>query len=319
MSEPPSLQRIHNNLIKQYFTKFDDGHYVPNKYVAYVYPLDRYSDCSYGNVGSVTDKKIESTQHPTTTEQLTRCSLSIINGVGYISRRLMLSLSESMGQHQEVEDEAFSILSSLATAIDAMAIEDESSPQKKKKNSEHAMLLLSTLYHFKVKIDSMIWIRDQNQAHKSDIHFSLGQIVKHKLYGFRGFVVAWDAKPRMDVSNWDGLTDVENPNEKPFYHIYPDVNDSISAFGGPRSFRYVCQDNLELSHNNNEPLDFEVELDQDEWKWDGDNGEYIPSTYLKVSALHILLSFCLVVHLTKIYASSCMQRTWVYMQLSWKI
>jgi hypothetical protein len=87
----------------------------------------------------------------------------------------------------------------------------------------------------------------------------------------------------MDVSNWDGLADVENPNEKPFYHIYPDVNDSISAFGSPRSFRYVCQDNLELSHNNNEPLDFEVELDQDEWKWDGDNGKYIPSTYLKVS------------------------------------
>ena len=75
----------------------------------------------------------------------------------------------------------------------------------------------------------MIWIRDQNQSHKSNIHFSLGQIVKHKLYGFRGFVVAWDPKPRMDVSNWDGLADVEHPNEKPFYHIYPDVNDSISA------------------------------------------------------------------------------------------
>ena len=244
--------------------------------MAYVYPMDRYSDCSFSNVGSVTDK-IESTQDPTKL----RCSLSIINGVVYISRRLALSLSESMTQHQE-DEEAFSILSSLSAALMEIEVfEVELSPQKN--NSEHAILLLSKLYHFKVKIDSMIWTRAQNQQHKSNIHFSLGQIVKHKLYGFRGFVVAWDPKPRMDVSNWDGLVDVENPNEKPFYHIYPDVNDCVSAFGSPRSFRYVCQDNLELSYNNNDPLDFEVDLDQDEWKWDGVDGKYIPSTNLKVS------------------------------------
>jgi hypothetical protein len=133
-----------------------------------VYPLDRYSDCSFSNVGSVTDK-IESTQDPTKLQ----CSLSIINGVGSISRRLALSLSESMTQHQEdMEEEAFSILSSLsASLMEIEVFEVESSPQKN--NSEHAILLLSKLNHFRQKIDSMLWIRAQNQRHNQTFIFRL--------------------------------------------------------------------------------------------------------------------------------------------------
>ena len=81
------------------------------------------------------------------------------------------------------------------------------------------------------------------------------------------------------------LAHIERPQEKPFYHVYPDLNDCISAFDGPRSFRYVCQDNLELSLNNNKHLDFEMTLDPDEWKWVGDSGSYIPSIGMRVSCV----------------------------------
>ena len=87
------------------------------------------------------------------------------------------------------------------------------------------------------------------------------------------------------MSNWDGLTEVDHPEEKPFYHVWPDVNDCIQAFGGPRNFRYVCQDNLELSPPSDKPLELSMDLNPEEWKWDGKR--YLPSEETKVSFLSI--------------------------------
>ena len=271
-----SLQRIQNNLIKQYFTKFEGGYFVPNKMVSYVYPLDRYSECNFGVLkGTGTDKVEPKHSSP----ELTRSRLAITEGIRFISRGLVLSLSESMGQEQVNHDETMLLISSLISSAESMAVEVES-------NSDRAVFVsLAQLYAFYVKINSMLWTRHVNKQHKQNIEFSLGQVVKHKIYGFRGLVLAWDSKPRMDVSNWDGLAHIDRPQEKPFYHIYPDVNDCISAFGGPRRFRYVCQDNLELSLNNDKPLDFEMILDPDEWKWVGDSGSYIPLIEMRVSCV----------------------------------
>ena len=271
-----SLQRIENNLIKQYFTKFEGGYFVPNKMVSYVYPLDRYSECNFGVVQGTGTDKVEPKD---SSSELTRSRLAITEGIRFISRGLVLSLSESMGQEQVIHDESMLLISSLMSSAESMAVEVES-------NSDRTVFVsLAKLYAFYVKINSMLWTRHVNMQHKQNIEFSLGQVVKHKIYGFRGLVLAWDSKPRMDVSNWDGLAHIERPQEKPFYHVYPDVNDCISAFGGPRSFRYVCQDNLELSLNNDKPLDFEMTLDPDEWKWVGDSGSYIPSIEMRVSCV----------------------------------
>jgi len=170
------------------------------------------------------------------------------------------------------------LVSSLISSVQSMLMEDNTSSPKQ---VDSAISSLSKLYMLHVKINSLTWFRNANLPQKEHIQFSLGQVVKHKLYGFRGVVAAWDAKPRMDVSNWDGLQGVENPNEKPFYHIYPDVNDCIEAFGGPRSFRYVCQDNLELSSSNENPLELKLDVDPEEWKWDGEKGNYIASAEMK--------------------------------------
>lgn len=242
--------------------------------VAYVYPLDRYSECNFDAVKgkSKVDPKLRS-------PELTRSSLAITEGIRFISRRLVSSLSESMGHQEESHDETLMLLSSLTSSAESMAIEIDSL-----QNSDHEVFaFLAKLYAFYVKINSMIWTRDANQQHKQNVNFSLGQIVKHKIHGFRGLVLAWDSTPRMDVSNWDGLAHIERPQEKPFYHIYPDANDCIKAFGEPLSPRYVCQDNLELSLDNDEPLEFEMTLDPEKWKWVGDRGRYIPSMEMKVS------------------------------------
>ncbi len=189
-----SLQRIQNNLIKQYFTEFEGEYFVPNKMVYYVYPLDRYSECNFGVVkGTETDKVEPKHSSP----ELTRSRLAITEGIRFISRALVLSLSESMGQEQVNHDEAMLLISSLISSAESMAVEVES-------NSDAVFVSLAKLYAFYVKINSMLWTRHVNKQHKQNIEFSLGQVIMHKIYGFRGLVLAWDSKPRMDISNWEG-------------------------------------------------------------------------------------------------------------------
>jgi hemimethylated DNA binding protein len=215
-----------------------------------------------------------------------------------ISSRLVSSLSEESMTWQQVSihEDISRLISSLRSSAESIAIGLDAPPNP----DRDVFVSLARLYAFHVKVNSMLWTRRANHRDKSDIDFSLGQVVRHKIYGFRGLVAAWDTKPRMDVSNWDGLSHIERPEEKPFYHIYPDANDCIKAFGGTRSFRYVCQDNLELCPVD-DPLDFEMTLDPDEWKWDCDVGRYTPSMEMKVSLRLIFGSFAhtLAIYLTK--------------------
>lgn len=229
---PFSLQRIHNSLINRFFTKFDArGHFVPNDMLAFVYPTDRFSRCKYDaieNDNAIShDLKLNA--------ELEKSYQSIIKGVGEISRRLLESL-EADEQQQQIgsNSEASALISSLKSSAESMIGESESSKQG---NADLSISLLAKLYHFHVRANALLWTRNDNQKHTESIEFSLGDVVKHKVYGFRGVVSAWDTKPRMDVSNWDGLKEVQNPNEKPFYHLYPDVNDCIAAFGSPRHYR----------------------------------------------------------------------------------
>lgn len=277
----PCLQRIQNDMIKKYFTKFDaKGHFVPNDIVAYVYPLDQFSHCKY-DTGVHCDEHVEKeTVETESSAVLVESSRkAIISGVNEIGRRLLLQLTESQkGKDEEIGDDDVSMMiASLTSSVQSMLKEDVDS----QKQLDSAISSLAKLYHFHVKINALLWTRNANKRHKEHINYSLGQVVKHKIYGFRGVIVAWDRVPRMDVSNWDGLQDVERPNEKPFYHVHPDVNDSITAFGGPRHWRYVCQDNLEESPQSMKPLELQVDFDPGEWMWDAERGSYVPSAETK--------------------------------------
>jgi hypothetical protein len=80
-------------------------------------------------------------------------------------------------------------------------------------------------------------------------------------------------EPACDVSHWDGLQHIDNPEEHPFYHVIPDPNDTMIAFGRERSWRYVCEKNLEPCPNEQRNIDVDLEP---EWMYDSAAGMYIP-------------------------------------------
>lgn len=90
--------------------------------------------------------------------------------------------------------------------------------------------------------------------------FHLGQIVRHKKYHFRGVIVGRDSEPIYNVSRWDGLRDIPNAKELPFYNVIPDQQDCIEIFGGERPARYVCEVNLEPCPPDQMYLDVDVDV-----------------------------------------------------------
>lgn len=94
-------------------------------------------------------------------------------------------------------------------------------------------------------------------------------------------VISWDPYPQTDVSNWDGLQDLSGDvHNMPFYHIIPDLSDTVKAFGQERRFRYVCQENLEWCPENH--LDVEVILDEG-WSASDGRNEFIAPDILRFS------------------------------------
>jgi hypothetical protein len=87
----------------------------------------------------------------------------------------------------------------------------------------------------------------------------------------------FSAEPAYEVTHWDGLQHIDNPEQYPFYHVIPDRSDAMVAFGGERPWRYVCEENLELCPKENRDLDIDLEL---EWTIDAKTGAYQPSDEL---------------------------------------
>jgi heat shock protein HspQ len=50
-------------------------------------------------------------------------------------------------------------------------------------------------------------------------HFSVGQVVLHKRFGYRGVVYGYDQRPPMDVSDWAGVKDLVHKENQPFYWV----------------------------------------------------------------------------------------------------
>ena len=45
---------------------------------------------------------------------------------------------------------------------------------------------------------------------RDGIRFSLGQLVEHERFGFRGVVCGWDRLPQTDVTHWDGVAGLQS-------------------------------------------------------------------------------------------------------------
>jgi len=240
----------------QYFINFNDDHFTPNDVLHYLYPLDRFSERE-GSLGDTTCKVSPNAPH--VDEQSHK---SVVDGIAKINRELLAKFESSIGETN------CNFLQPL--------LSDLSNQIKTENPSVYSSVL--ALYHFHVRVNSLLWSRKKHLEHKPNIKFSLGQVVRHKLYDYRGVVVSWNHKPQIDVSRWDGLQHVEDPQSHPFYHVIPDEADCIRVFGGPRSFRYVCQENLELCKSTELSVE---ELNSSEWKWDTVKQSYDPSDEMR--------------------------------------
>jgi len=80
-----------------------------------------------------------------------------------------------------------------------------------------------------------------------DAKFSIGQVVRHRVYPFRG--VIFDVDPEFDNSDewYDAIPEAVRPHkDQPFYHLYAENDETVYE-------AYVSEQNL-LVDENTTPL-----------------------------------------------------------------
>lgn len=275
-----SLKRVRNSLLNHHFSKFDATRmaFVPGSVLEYEYPDDIHA----ANQDHARDQLDESRYDLAKHENAKRVLTGVKNMVS-ILQRIILDTSSC------VEERNLSILVEVERRLIAIANGQFYENMADKLSSSHGMssshkLAIkswSSLTNIAIEINNILWQRQRAKENIDRVHFPLGSVVKHKKYGFRGVVTAWDPYPQTDVTNWDGLQDLEGDvHSMPFYHIIPDLNDTVKAFGQERPFRYVCQENLILCPEHE--LDIEVTLDEG-WSASDGNQEFVAPDALKFS------------------------------------
>lgn len=68
----------------------------------------------------------------------------------------------------------------------------------------------------------------------------MGQVVKHKRYGYRGVIVGWDAQAAAPERWYRQMGVSESQRHDPFYSVLVDTGDR------QQQTTYVWQDNLEV-------------------------------------------------------------------------
>lgn len=258
-----SLVRIRSNWTQQKFDRFDSAsrNFVPHHMIEFQYPLD--------------SKDAQLTETEPSPESVQRQELGgeIVSGVqefaSKLERRILdvTSCSEARGM---------GLLARFRERLSALARGDVVPDSaflsaKDVSHSDLAIYHLRQLLNVTLEMSELLWIRELSKDNKERLRFSIGQVVKHRKYGFRGVIVAFDPTAAVDVSHWDGLTEIENAAELPFYHIVPDQNDCIEAFGAERPFRYVCEANLEACPRERSFIDVDMEP---EWTRRSDEARY---------------------------------------------
>jgi len=118
------------------------------------------------------------------------------------------------------------------------------------------------------------------KAQREGVLYRLGEVLRHKKFGFRGAVAGWDARPVVDVRHWEGVAGLPSGAEQSFYHIFPDTADCIEAFGAPRESRYVAQENLERIETVDRLISSGPQLSQMFPLYSDEEGRFVPCPQL---------------------------------------
>jgi hemimethylated DNA binding protein len=262
--DDPDLMRIRSST--DHFERFDPESqcFVPGDVLTYVYPNDTLECWS------------------TYTNPSDQAAQNVILGVQRMAEYLQRII---LGYTSAPESRDLTLLSTYLdrltklTKCDVVPTKDRFRVQNGK-NLQNGVTVqnmlkweLQKFVELAVDVEDILFTRRKALDTDRSIKFSLGEYVQHKKYGFRGIVVAWDPEPAYDITHWDGLQHIENPEQYPFYHVIPDRGDSMTAFGGERPWRYVCEDNLELCPSEIRDLDVDLEP---AWISDATTGIYRP-------------------------------------------
>jgi hemimethylated DNA binding protein len=265
-----SLCRIRSGETSAFFDGFDSrrGCFTPNAAIKHKYPFDN------GNMWSV----FATTENSLSAPEISKMAKDITHAVQLFAGRLESKIVESISMSYLVRSTILTNLQDKLSRLSRGDILSESEYLEKDISVLYlASLHLKELRRCSVQLSELLTLRHFGLASRNEIKFSLGDIVQHSLYGFRGIVVGWDAKPVTDMSNWYATFGVDNPNEKPFYRIQTDTTDCLKIFGSERPFQYVCQDNLELCPRQSSFINVDTK-----WQRDDPNSRYIADDEAKV-------------------------------------
>lgn len=176
----PDLLRIRNGQLGEHFGRFDAETrcFVPGEVSSFVYPSDTLDEewSNYRNPSDATAQEI-------------------IDGIQNMAEYLRNIV---LGYTSAPESRQLSILSSMLDRISKISAGDVIPGEERfKSNSFMTQSLmrhhLQQFMNLVVELNDTLWTRRASKETDRTIKYSLGQVVRHKKYGFRGVVVAWDA------------------------------------------------------------------------------------------------------------------------------
>ena len=104
---------------------------------------------------------------------------------------------------------------------------------------------LRQLASLETQLEGLRQTREKRDGDRSAVEHSIGQVFRHKQFGYRGVVVGWDAQCDRPAEWLAANKIAQSRGEQPFYHVIPDQPDCVRLFGEPRESKYVAQDNME--------------------------------------------------------------------------
>jgi hemimethylated DNA binding protein len=263
-----SLCRIRSTLLSEFLTHFDAESrlFLLCERKAYEYPMDQPEKA---NIEISSKSK--------------NAANNVVAGIHELAEELLkIILQETPTQKSSGEHKLLAFLLDKLTLLssgDVISTKDKlCSPSPS--TAKLATLHLQQFHNLVTSVHELLWKRRKSIDNEHSIRFRLGDVVNHKFFGFRGVIVAWDPRPVVDVSRWDGLQHINDPQNYPFYHVIPDQNDCVEAFGRERESRYVCEANLDICPLSRRNIDVDLEP---EWELDRSSRTYIAPADLQVS------------------------------------
>mmetsp|Transcript_324 Transcript_324/g.521 ORF Transcript_324/g.521 Transcript_324/m.521 type:complete len:521 (+) Transcript_324:85-1647(+) len=195
------LSRIRNGSLKHYFDKYDMSTccFVPNERLAYEYPSDMQRHRDFTGL--------------TATADMDALNPLIVDSVKCICTHLEKTIKKNLLTDSSAMQ--LETINSIEKSLSRI-IRDAPPHTFSCQSPWSAIHYLTSLGNITHEISETMLTRRRALESMKDVKFRLGDIVKHKKYGFRGVIISWDPKPRVDVSQWDGLQHLEDVENLPF-------------------------------------------------------------------------------------------------------